>query len=120
MQAVRLDDLTNLRYDDPTTIRISVDRLAQYSVVHSVILFGSRARGTQREDSDTDIMVITETDIPFDEELWGYLDTINKVNGTDVRISPISVAEWNNPTYEESIEIRQNIYNEGIIIADYI
>ncbi|MEO2202240.1 nucleotidyltransferase domain-containing protein [Paenibacillus pabuli] len=120
MQAIRLNDLTNLRYNDDYTIRSIVERLSQYSVIHNVILFGSRARGTHRDDSDTDVMIITETDIPFDEELWSFFEAINERNGTDVRISPISVAEWNNPTYEESIEIRQNIYNEGIIIADYI
>ena len=33
-----------------------------------IILFGSRARGTEREDSDWDLMVLIDRDITFQEK----------------------------------------------------
>ncbi len=41
-----------------TTIQEAVQLLAEQTVVQRVILFGSYARGTAREDSDLDFLVI--------------------------------------------------------------
>jgi uncharacterized protein len=35
--------------------------------VHKILLFGSRARGEAKPDSDFDVLVIAETDVPFIE-----------------------------------------------------
>jgi len=43
--------------------------------VLKIILFGSRAKGTSREDSDWDILIIIDKDLPFKEkrELLGSI-----------------------------------------------
>jgi predicted nucleotidyltransferase len=42
----------------------AIDRLRAFAPVDKVILFGSRARGDHREDSDWDICVLLTDDIP--------------------------------------------------------
>ena len=39
-----------------------VSRLKRFKYVHSIILFGSRAKGTQRAESDMDLCIITKPD----------------------------------------------------------
>ncbi len=40
-----------------------ISKLKSYSFVHSIILFGSKARGTEKEKSDIDICVIPKPDV---------------------------------------------------------
>lgn len=40
-----------------------ISKLKSYSFVHSIILFGSKARGTEKEKSDIDICVIPKPDL---------------------------------------------------------
>ncbi len=80
------------------------------------ILYGSRARGTAREDSDIDLVIIApEFDGPVDramvERLWQLRAH------TDARIEPIPCgqAEWAAPvTARVIIEVA---HREGIEIA---
>ncbi len=83
-----------------------------YDVV-AIILFGSYAKGTQREDSDIDIAVITDdikTD-KFDEEV----NLMQLRNDIDYRIEPhiISVTDYENDETPFVIEVK----NTGIKVA---
>jgi predicted nucleotidyltransferase len=40
-----------------------ISKLKRFRFVHSIILFGSKARGTEKENSDIDICVIPKPDI---------------------------------------------------------
>jgi len=40
-----------------------ISKLKIYSFVHSIILFGSKARGTEKEKSDVDICIIPKPDV---------------------------------------------------------
>ncbi len=39
-----------------------ISKLKRYRFVHSIILFGSKARGTEKEKSDIDICIIPKPD----------------------------------------------------------
>ena len=83
-----------------------------YNVI-AIILFGSYAKGTQREDSDIDIAVITDdikTD-KFDEEVNLMLLRDN----IDYRIEPhiISIADYENDETPFVVEVK----NTGIKVA---
>ena len=83
-----------------------------YNVI-AIILFGSYAKGTQREDSDIDIAVITDdikTD-KFDEEV----SLMQLRNNIDYRIEPhiISVADYENDETPFVLEVK----NTGIKVA---
>ena len=83
-----------------------------YDVI-AIILFGSYARGTQREDSDIDIAIITDdikTD-KFDEEV----NLMQLRNNIDYRIEPhiISVTDYENDETPFVVEVK----NTGIKVA---
>ena len=83
-----------------------------YDVI-AIILFGSYAKGTQREDSDIDIAVITDdikTD-KFDEEV----NLMQLRNNIDYRIEPhiISIADYENDETPFVVEVK----NTGIKVA---
>lgn len=84
----------------------------------SVILFGSRARGTERQDSDWDILILLNKEglsisqkgdyaYPFVELGWE----------ADAEINPIihSTNEWAD---KHHLPLYQNIKSEGIKIWD--
>ena len=81
--------------------------------VLAIILFGSYAKGTQREDSDIDIAVITDdikTD-KFDEEV----NLMQLRNNIDYRIEPhiISISDYENDETPFVLEVK----NTGIKVA---
>ena len=83
-----------------------------YDVI-AIILFGSYAKGTQREDSDIDIAIITDdikTD-KFDEEV----NLMQLRNNIDYRIEPhiISVTDYENDETPFVVEVK----NTGIKVA---
>jgi uncharacterized protein len=42
-----------------------IDRIVRELAPEKIILFGSHARGDAREDSDVDLLVVAETDLPL-------------------------------------------------------
>ena len=83
-----------------------------YNVI-AIILFGSYAKGTQREDSDIDIAIITDdikTD-KFDEEV----NLMQLRNNIDYRIEPhiISIADYENDETPFVVEVKKT----GIKVA---
>lgn len=82
-----------------------------------VILFGSRARGTAREDSDWDVLVLLKkekiTSIDHDKYTYPFWELGWQLNAM---IHPIiyTVKDWqtrNNPIFRENIE------KEGIVLC---
>ena len=57
--------------------RIIIEELEKQNIkVHKIILFGSRARGDFKEDSDWDILVVVDRKLSFCEK-WDIIDRIN-------------------------------------------
>lgn len=90
-----------------------VERVCEKYQIKTIILFGSYAKGTEHEDSDIDIAVITDdikTD-KFDEEIklmqlrWDI----------DLRIEPhiISISDYENDETPFVVEVK----NTGIKVA---
>ena len=81
--------------------------LAHYEV-KTIILFGSYAKGTQREDSDIDIAIITD-DIKCNDVFDEQLNLKKLRRNIDYRIEPhlIEIADYDNvetPFIQEVIE----------------
>ena len=90
-----------------------VEIIRQNYNVESIILFGSYAKGTQHEDSDIDIAIITddiENDI-FDEEV----NLMKLRRGIDYRLEPhiIRIEDYK----KISTPFIQEIINTGIKVA---
>jgi predicted nucleotidyltransferase len=101
-------------------VREFARRVAGRYPVQQVILFGSRARGTQRTDSDADVAVLLRgirghfvdtklemVDIAYDV----LLDT-----GLHIQPLPIWENEWNHPETHSNPRLLQNIEREGIFL----
>lgn len=74
----------------------ATERIVQVSHPHRVILFGSRARGPCREDSDWDFLVIADSELPRHRRaapLYGALSDLRQ--SIDILVyTPEEVAEW--------------------------
>ena len=58
------------------TMEIIREELSKRGIgVERILLFGSRARGDYREDSDWDLFVVIDTSLSFSEK-WDIIDTI--------------------------------------------
>lgn len=66
---------------DPILIALR-DRLVEALSPQRVILFGSRAGGTATRDSDYDILVVAESDLPLEERVFRARRAVR-----DVRVS---------------------------------
>ena len=60
-------------------LKETVQRLSQLPYVNAIILFGSHARGTARQDSDIDIAVLTEN--ATEKQEW---EIIEKTDTLDI------------------------------------
>lgn len=61
-------------------------------IIDSIIVFGSRARGDETPDSDTDIFIVTKTDLER-KERFDFCKKIRvafakELNGVDVIVKP--------------------------------
>jgi predicted nucleotidyltransferase len=81
-----------------------ISKLKSFKFVHSIILFGSKARGTQKEKSDIDICVIPKPDIeiPLNERI-----SINNSVPENIDISFID---------ELPVYIRKRVFLEGRVL----
>ena len=85
----------------------------------SVILFGSRARGTHDADSDADVAVILsgkqpEQRMPVVTVLAGISFDIILETGIDISPLPIWTSEWDNPETYSNPALIANIIKDGI------
>ena len=90
-----------------------VKKVCEIYQVKAIILFGSYAKGTEHEDSDIDIAIITD-DLKkdrFDEEI----NLMQLRWDIDLRIEPhiISVSEYENDETPFVVEVK----NTGIKVA---
>jgi uncharacterized protein len=73
-----------------------VRRILSVGAPHKIILFGSRARGDARSDSDLDLLVIEDSDRPRYKRSARYLRVLTGLfPAKDVVVwTPAEVEEW--------------------------
>lgn len=94
-------------------IKTEVERVAPGA---EVILYGSVARGEETEDSDIDVLIVVDKDVPFlaladTEEITAVLFDLEIETG--IPISPVirTRRQWKNPPFRTPFII--NVLNEG-------
>ena len=89
-----------------------IEKIRQYYEIEAIILFGSYAKGTENEDSDIDIAVISSD---FKNIIQDGADLIGFTWKIDTRIEPhpISTEDYENI----AIPLVQEIINTGIKVA---
>ena len=86
--------------------------------VKKIILYGSYARGDYNENSDIDIMILTDfTDeeiVEYSERIWDFAYDIELEN--DVLISPLikNIDKFN--YWLEALPFYMNVQKEGVVL----
>jgi len=79
-----------------------------------IILYGSRARGNERKDSDWDLLVLTDypVDLNKEREFRNHLYDLELETGEPFSLFAYSNAEWE--TKQKVTPIYQSVSKEGI------
>lgn len=82
----------------------------------TVILYGSRARGEERSDSDWDLLILTESEAGVDTErkFRDQLYDLELETGEAFSIFVYSKDEWAN--YQSVTPFYQNVIKDGIYV----
>jgi predicted nucleotidyltransferase len=106
---------------DPHTERIArsfLSRLPEDLHLEEAILYGSRARGEGRPDSDADLALIIEGTVNW--ELVGNLAELAYEvfldGGILIQPVPIALSDWLNPEGFPRPGFLRNIAREGIVL----
>lgn len=80
-----------------------------------IILYGSRARGDAREDSDYDLLIVSDAPATLDNEdrFRRALYDIQLESGTVITVILVNRADWETPLHK-AMPLHQNITREGI------
>lgn len=79
-----------------TLLQEIVRRILSVGSPHTIVLFGSRARGDARPDSDLDLLIIEDSDLPRYKRSVRYLRAlVGLFPAKDVVVwTPEEVQEW--------------------------
>jgi predicted nucleotidyltransferase len=114
------DNATNLALDPgtETAVRIFLARISANYPYGAAWLFGSRARGAHRPDSDADVAILMHGPAgAFLDTKLGLADIAYEVLlETGIRIQPLPVweDEWEHPETYVNPRLLRNIGREGI------
>lgn len=93
-------------------------QVAERFPLHEAILYGSRARGDARPDSDADVMLLLHgTPEPFMRTKLDMADiAFDAMLDTGIRVQPLPVwgDEWREPDTWSNPELLRNIEQTGI------
>lgn len=93
------------------------DLIRQVIPEAKVILYGSRARGDAKPESDYDLLVLTKEPVNWhiEDAIREKLYTLELETGAVFSIAAFSEEEWNSPLYQ-AMPFSQNVRREGIIL----
>jgi uncharacterized protein len=99
-------------------VRVFLDRMPAHLKVERAILFGSRARGDHRPDSDADLALILEggNEWPVVEELAGLAFDVLMDTGVLIQAVPISSQDWAHPEQFLRPDFLRNVAREGTVL----
>ncbi len=100
----------------PEDLRATLAPLLRGRPVHQVVLFGSRARGEADEFSDTDLLIVADTQRPFPERCKDFLDLLRAIP-TAVEMLIYTPDEFEQMREEERPFITTAL-EEGIIVYE--
>ena len=92
-----------MKIDIPDVVLKDIALFAENNSVDKVVLFGSRARGTNTERSDVDLAVYGGD---FDSFYWSITDNVNSLLSFDIVNADKNISD----------ELKREIARDGIVI----
>ena len=96
-----------MKIDIPDVVLKDIALFAENNSVDKVVLFGSRARGTNTERSDVDLAVYGGD---FDSFYWNITDNVNSLLSFDVINADKNISD----------ELKKEIARDGIVIYEKV
>ena len=96
-----------MKIDIPDVVLKDIVAFAENNSVEKVVLFGSRARGTNTERSDVDLAVYGGD---FDSFYWNITDNVNSLLSFDVINADKNISD----------ELKKEIARDGIVIYEKV
>lgn len=110
--------LADLDPDTQRAVRAFISRVATHYDFAGAVLFGSRARGTNRPDSDADVAVLLHGNpgkfVPTKLEMADIAYEVLLETGIRIQPLPIWEEEWEHPESYSNPLLLHNIEREGI------
>lgn len=117
-EAMELPTVSMVDAATRTAVESFIARLTGRFAVREALLFGSRARGEARPDSDADVAVVLEgmSGAFVDIKLAMADAAFDNLLETGILIQPLPLweGEWRNPSAWRNPELLRNIENHGI------
>jgi predicted nucleotidyltransferase len=85
--------------------------------VHEFILFGSKARGDARPDSDIDLLIVFERELDWREtdKVIGETYEVNLTHGTLFTAHAVARSDWENEMWP-GVGLKESIEEDGIVV----
>jgi predicted nucleotidyltransferase len=96
-----------MKIDIPDVVLKDIAAFAENNSVEKVVLFGSRARGTNTERSDVDLAVYGGD---FDSFYWNITENVNSLLSFDVINADKNISD----------ELKKEIARDGIVIYEKV
>ena len=109
--------MNRIDHETEVAIRRFLDLISARYEVEAAILYGSRARGTHRPDSDADVAVLLRGEQSYrtvKRDMAGTAFDVMLETNILVSALPIWPDEWDNPEEYSNPALLHNINREGI------
>lgn len=93
----------------PSSVNQLLVHVVKITKPSKVVLFGSRARGTHRRNSDIDLAVFGRQGTDHD---WSKI--LNEISESNLTLYPVDLVEFENLSHE----FQSNILKEGVVLYE--
>ena len=110
-----LSEITHLTTSEKQILEACRELIRDVDPKAEIILYGSRARGDATEDSDYDLLIVSDAPatLNYEDRFREVLYDTQLESGTVITVILVNRADWETPLYK-AMPLHQNITREGI------
>lgn len=98
---------------DRALLKYCRDLVREVAPDATVILYGSRARGDAKHESDYDLLILTDSEERIEERIRSKLYPLELETGAVLSLVVLERKQWYSPLYQ-AMPFSQNIMRDGI------